>query len=434
MGNTLSVRTSRTSRTRHCRTSPRRAQVCRIPDEILALIMEGLSVADFRTIDVTCWHLRRLTIVAARRRVIEARGDLDDNTVSPARWKFGAALLEPATRAPIFLLSGGFSAEPLDWANVQRHARAGRSAGGSPRRGCLGTTEYTGTRAPSLLAIAHMQQARADHACVSVPTMGLAFAIGGRDGALDLASVSVVDVLAGSLFGEGSEPSAWVDGCVPDLPRPRSALTAVCVGNAAIIAMGGWQRPDPTHAGLADVCALGLAEWTAGEGAWKECAPLPQPRMFLSSVDMTERYRSVFVLGGSIGTLDTFHVGENRWTSQAAASCDRWGAAATALEDGRFIVIGGGMHSPHGAYEDCTRSVEMYDPRGGRWWRAADLPRSVWGAVACTTHEGCSVMGGTDARGRSLRSIFLYDARRNAWRISDELLEVGRWCASSCRF
>ena len=430
MGNTHSARTSRT---RHRRTPPR-VHMCYLPDELLQYSSTFCTIAELTSVEVTCSNLRRVTIVAARRRVIEARGDLDDNTVSPARWKFGAALLEPDARAPIFLLAGGFSAEPLDWANVQQHARAGRSVGGSPRRGCLGTTEYTGVRAPSLLAVAHMQQARADHACVSVPTMGLAFALGGRDGAIDLASVSVVDVLAGSLFGEGSEPSAWVDGCVPDLPRPRSALTAVCVGDTAIIAMGGWQRPDATHSGLADVCALGLAEWTRGEGVWKECAPLPHSRMFLSSVDMTTRYSSVFVLGGSIGKLDTFHVGENRWTSKAAASCDRWGAAATALEDGRFIVVGGGMHSPRGAYEDCTRSVEMYDPRGGRWWRAADLPRSVWGAVACTTREGCSVMGGTDVRGRSLRSIFLYDARRNAWRISDELLEVGRWCASSCRF
>ena len=204
----------------------------------------------------------------------------------------------------------------------------------------MGTTEFIGVKrtACSPLPIAHMAEARADHASVSgasplpppvqpralfshsplpppVPSMGLAFAIGGRDGSTDLSSVSVLDVVAASIAGHAGDGAmrSWQQGCVPDLPRPRSALTACCVADTAIIAMGGWERPDEAHTGLADVNLLGLASWKEGNSAWTTCANMPTPRMFLSSVEMTERHGSVFVLGGSIAQLDRFHVGENRW-------------------------------------------------------------------------------------------------------------------------
>jgi|TARA_B110000208_G_scaffold181062_1_gene231395 N-acetylneuraminic acid mutarotase len=126
-----------------------------------------------------------------------------------------------------------------------------------------------------------------------------------------------------------------------------------------------------------------------------------------------------------------------------SASCDRWGAATAPLDDGRFVVIGGGMRSQGGIYNDCTRSVESYDPRANRWQTLNPIPKAVWGACASASPTGVVVFGGTDTSGRSLRTVFTYDARADGWHTiassahsprGIRSLEIGRWCASCCKF
>ena len=91
------------------------------------------------------------------------------------------------------------------------------------------------------------------------------------------------------------------------------------------------------------------------------------------------------------------------------------------------------MHSLDGSeYKDCTSCVETFDPRCGSWDELADLPIQIWGGTAATTETGCIVMGGSHD-GESLRSVYEFDTRINAW-IQRPPLKFGRWCASSCCF
>jgi hypothetical protein len=190
---------------------------------------------------------------------------------------------------------------------------------------------------------------------------GLLYAIGGRDGPHDHATVEVLDVVA----------NVWTQSA--PLRRPRSAVAAVDCGGH-IFAIGGWRQAEAAHGGLCDVEALAPAAARPG-GEWTAAAPMRSGRAFPGAAALGGR---IYVLGGRTATAEAYDPGADAWAPVASLSQPRWGPAVGAdVAGGRVFAAGGNLWE--GASLD---SAECFDPREGRWRPLPPLPFEFWGAAA----------------------------------------------------
>lgn len=88
--------------------------------------------------------------------------------------------------------------------------------------------------------------------------------------------------------------------------------------------------------------------------------------------------------------------------------------AAAPLPDGRILVSGGYGRPWKDVPPSALNSVQIYDPRSGRWESAAPmmLPRARHSAVALSDGR-VAVIGGINLNATS--SVEIYDPRRDTW-------------------
>jgi N-acetylneuraminic acid mutarotase len=221
------------------------------------------------------------------------------------------------------------------------------------------------------------------------------YAVGGNDGAVDVAAVEAYDPAADS----------WTS--LSALPQPRSDL-GVAMADARLVAVGGLAAGQT----LKTVAVMDIAANT-----WADLPEMSTPRhgMSVAAVD-----RSVYVIGGtSGGDSEVTSTAESlkllprtlqpapAWRSLPDAPSARLMMAWTVLDD--KIWIAGGM--THG---ETLQIVQSYDPQTGSWQPQPPLPVPLHHATAATYRGEVVVIGGSSevlAQG----SNKVYALRGNSW-------------------
>ncbi len=158
-----------------------------------------------------------------------------------------------------------------------------------------------------------------------------------------------------------------------ELAHPRAYATAVALADGEILVVGGLDRDDP-------------------------------------NVTNAES-ELVNVKTGAVTVLKDRLVGRLHQT-MTRASGDRVvvAGAAVALLTGMVMVIGGNQ-GPR-----LLQSVEIYDPKDDRWFRASPLPAPRTGHSAFTLRDGrVLVAGGFEADGAATSKTYIYNPPADSW-------------------
>jgi len=162
----------------------------------------------------------------------------------------------------------------------------------------------------------------------------------------------------------------WSDPLPLTTPH-RAAYAAAPLADGVLVVggidAGGPPFPRPT---------LATAERTdpAG-GRWTPTAPMTDPRTAHTATALADG--RILVVGGErdgavLATAEIYDPARDAWTPTAGMVAARSYHAATRLPDGRVLVTGG-YSASDGAGRAPTATAELYDPATDRWVAAAPL-------------------------------------------------------------
>jgi hypothetical protein len=191
---------------------------------------------------------------------------------------------------------------------------------------------------------------------------------------------------------------------------PRASHTATPLPGGRVLVVGG--------------CVVDHCDGTAGAdselfdpatGRFTPGAPLSVPRAGHTATALADG--RVLVVGGFSGErlpplagAEVYDPATGRFTPTGAVSVRRAEHTATRLRDGRVLVAGGANGT------DVLASVDIYDPATGRFSAGAALPgpRSTHGA-ALLADGRVLVAGGRSARGTLVDTAAVYDPATDSW-------------------
>jgi hypothetical protein len=189
--------------------------------------------------------------------------------------------------------------------------------------------------------------------------------------------------------------------------QAREAYTLTLLADGRALAVGGLSG-DGTSTAAVD-------RYDPGTGLWTRAAALPAPRWSHISILLPDG--GVLVAGGYDGT-DTitasavrYDPATNTWASTTPLGRSRTGAVAAPLADGRVLVIGGTSHDFNAM---TPRSAEVYDPATGTWTPTGAMlrPRPS-GHTATALADGRVLVVGGDAASGAQSEV--YDPATNAF-------------------
>lgn len=195
------------------------------------------------------------------------------------------------------------------------------------------------------------------------------------------------------------DTDAWENG--PDLLAPHD-FPAVAVLNEEIYVLGG-HHPDATKAGPKTDPGFDFCErFNPAAGAWKEIAPLIQPRFALAAVVADD---AILTMGGVAFTPDGFNnftlverydPAHNRWITDERYSLP-WPAAGlgACTLDERVYIFGGY------STDNIHNRAACYDPALGNWQRIADMPAPRAAMGVATLNNTIYLVGGWADDGRT---------------------------------
>jgi N-acetylneuraminic acid mutarotase len=165
------------------------------------------------------------------------------------------------------------------------------------------------------------------------------------------------------------------------------------------------------------------------EQGWRRAPSLPVP---LASAQVGLIGRTLYALGGLIDrnagsefvyslALDDIAAG---WQSEPMGVQAR-NHAATALLDGKIVVVGGQYRHDNNLQE--LKLVEAYDPISKTWTRLADFPYSIsHNEASVSVYNGEIIVAGGRSYERGIEAtqeIWAYNPQRDAWRLYGYLPE-----------
>jgi N-acetylneuraminic acid mutarotase len=137
----------------------------------------------------------------------------------------------------------------------------------------------------------------------------------------------------------------------------------------------------------------------------------------------------IFVIGGTsggmdIGTVEAYDPATDSWESLAPLSEPRRDLAAEVV-GGELLALGGytGTYVLDAGYR---RAVEVYDPVGGVWWAAGDMPIPRADFASAVVATDLIVAGGNNwARG--LNDVTSLNAESGIWQMKTAMPEEMAW-------
>jgi len=119
-----------------------------------------------------------------------------------------------------------------------------------------------------------------------------------------------------------------------------------------------------------------------------------------------------------LNNCEIYNVGMGLWKSTDTLKIARYNHTATALSDGRVLVIGGS-----GKNGKILNSCEIYNPTTGAWAFVDSLNIARWGHSATLLPSGkVLVAGGRSDPYSWLRSCEVYDPQSNTWTLVDSMI------------
>jgi hypothetical protein len=196
-----------------------------------------------------------------------------------------------------------------------------------------------------------------------------------------------------------------------ELSHPRAYATALALPSGEILVVGGLDRDDP------DVTNADSELVNVKTGAVTVLQQKLEGRLHQT---MTRALGDRVVVAGGVrfqktywdpvDRVDVYLPAERKWTSARPLIDPRSDHAATALLDGRVMVIGGNQ-GPR-----LLQSVEIYDTKTDQWTRASPLPTPRTEHSAFTLKDGrVLVAGGLDPSGAATDATFIYDPVKDLW-------------------
>jgi len=167
-------------------------------------------------------------------------------------------------------------------------------------------------------------------------------------------------------------------------------------------------------------------------GTWKSTGSMQIPRCVHCATQLASG--NVLVTGGIDWITEDVHASAEiydyktgTWAAAGSMASPRFAHRAVQLSDGRVLVSGGNSAYPK---ESALASVEIYDPRTGKWQETTPMATARKNHAAVTLQDGRVLVAGGSAgpfnANRQLDSAEVFDAQTEEWTTVGSLRE-GRW-------
>jgi len=206
-----------------------------------------------------------------------------------------------------------------------------------------------------------------------------------------------------------------------DLRQNRQSYTATLLPDGRVIAVGGigtvgdHDPPFPQELSSAEL-------YDPRTGRWMSTGDLAQNRF--EHMATLLRDGRVLVVGGRgvvgvktprqvivLSSVEVYNPRTGRWTRTGSLYQPRADATATLLQDGRVLVVGGIGHGQGGV----LASVELYDSRAGRWTRTASLLQRRAYHTATLLRDGRVLVAGGEGAHGPLADAEIYNPHMGRW-------------------
>jgi len=157
-------------------------------------------------------------------------------------------------------------------------------------------------------------------------------------------------------------------------------------------------------------------------GHWTTATSMLQPRAYPMAVTLSDG--SVLVAGGSrngqpLDTAERYNPANGTWVTAGRLNIPRSQGSLVVMADGRVLATGGGIEGAPGW--SSTASVEIYDPKTGRWTMGPPMMVARARHTATLLPDGeVLVSGGATTYHGEIGSVTataeLYNPHSNQWR------------------
>ena len=213
--------------------------------------------------------------------------------------------------------------------------------------------------------------------------------------------------------------NGWLLG--PKLPDDRlGAVAAPLPGGRSLLAGG---QPDFTGDTAGPGPLASALTYNSNTNTWVKAPNMSVARAYATATALADG--RVLVVGGYgaqvLASSQFFNPSSSTWTTGPSLAHARFGHTAVALRGGRVLVVGGA----DALYpERLVSSAELFDPPTGRWTSAGDIAGARSHFTLTALADGRALLtGGLAADGSTaLRSTLLYDPTKNSWSAGPDLI------------
>lgn len=190
---------------------------------------------------------------------------------------------------------------------------------------------------------------------------------------------------------------------LPDLPTPRSGLSA-CVVKGSFYVVGGRNN---SHDGNMDCNSLEMYDSLRKQWVTKCPMSVPRNRVGVGVID-----NMIYAVGGSQGqqhhcTVERYDPDCDKWTNVAPMKIKRIGVGVASLN--RLLYAVGGYDGAN-----RLRSAECYDPEVNEWSPIPPMNTTRSGAGVAGMDNHIYAVGGYDSNCQ-LKSVERYDTSTKTW-------------------
>jgi len=374
-------------------------------------VLRWCDASGLATVSLCCKSFRKVADGIGREEVRRWRPEMD--VPGAGGWIGSAQALSGGQR---LLVSGGFGGEACaglpdnDLEDAMGCRRDTEVMCGPPL-----AFETCGKSKRSNRLVNDMCEQRADHTLLADPCgRGYAYAIGGRVGGQDLASMEVLDIVTG----------CWSEGM--GLREPRCGLGGASVPGALLVC-GGLQRQGRRF-------SLQSTELYIPEhDVWRDGATMNSARDYPACAVLNDRVYAIggdehFIIDSNMSTIEAYDTVVDRWSVVGAVPQGVIRSSAATAHSGRIFVLGGMAVGNSGL-------AFAFDPREQVVHTLQPVPNVLVGAAAVSFGGQllCIGGGGGQHQAEPLDTVHVYCDRTCTWRLEATLVMCApRWCCGAC--